>query len=193
MNSYNIKNKQTKKNQPEYSVIFSSEVLSCISLVENNNSRRFQILSLKGASRGNPKSKRKIVKVINTNRGILGNVFGHSGNVSLDDMISIQERHFTSGLNPDFMFGVLGHEVKTRYTEPELASFGELTDINASTKQLFFGYIGAESDELAVDVKDFIFDKAKYRLLDGVFNEVLESVTDILVEFSEEHFGLLVG
>jgi hypothetical protein len=113
--------------------------------------------------------------------------------VGLDDMISIQERHFTSGLDPDFMFGVLGHEIETRYTEPELASFGKLTDINASTKQLFFGYIGAESDELAVDVKDFVLDEAEYRLLDGVFNQILESVTDVLVEFSEEHFGLLVG
>ena len=109
----NTKNKQTKKNQPKNSVIFSSEVLSSISLVENNHSRGFQIFSLEGASGGNTKSKGKVVQVINTDGGILWNVFGHSGNVGLDYMVAIQEGHFTSGLDPNFMLGVLGHEVET--------------------------------------------------------------------------------
>ena len=162
-------------------------------MVENNNSRGFQILSLEGSSGGNTKSKRKVVKVVNTDRSILRNVFGHSGNVSLDDMVTIQEWHFTSSLDPNFMFGVLGHKVKTRDAEPELTGFSKFADIDSGTKELFLGYIGTESDKLAVDVEDFILDEAKDRLLDWVFDEVLEGVTDVLVEFGEEHFSLLVS
>ena len=43
-----------------------------------------------------------------------------------------------------------------------------------------------------IDVEDFIFDESK----NGgslVIDKVLECITDVLVEFGEEHFGFLIG
>jgi hypothetical protein len=54
--------------------------------------------------------------------------------MSLDDMIAIQEGHFASSLDPDFMFGVLGNEIKTGDAESELAGFRELADVDTGSK-----------------------------------------------------------
>jgi hypothetical protein len=148
---------------------------------------------LESASGSDSESKREIIEIVDAYRGILWDVFGHSGNMGLDDMIAIQEGHFTSSLDPDFMFGVLGNEIKRGDAESELAGFSELADVDASSKEFFFGYVGGEGNELAVDVEDFALDEAEDRLLDGVLDEVFEGVADVLVEFGEEDFCLLVG
>ena len=108
-------------------------------------------------------------------------------------MITIQEGHFTSSLDPNFMFRVLGHEVETRDTQSTLSSFGELADVNSCTEELLFGDVGAKSDKLTVDVEDLVLNETEDRLLDGVLDEVFKSVTNVLVEFGEEDFGLFVS
>lgn len=148
---------------------------------------------MESASGGDSESKREVIEIVDAYRGILWDVFGHSGNMGLDDMIAIQEGHFASSLDPDFMFGVLGNEIETGDAEAELAGFSELADVDAGSKEFFFGDVGGEGNELAVDVEDFALDEAEDRLLDGVLDEVFEGVADVVVEFGEEDFCLFVG
>ena len=64
--------------------------------------------------------------------------------------------------------------------------------MHTSTKDFFFGNIGSEGYKGMIDVEDFIFDESK----NGgslVIDKVLECITDVLVEFGEEHFGFLIG
>jgi hypothetical protein len=103
-------------------------------LVEDNNSSGLKIFGLEGASGCDSESKREVIEVVDADRSILRDVFGHSGNMRLDDMIAIQEGHFASSLDPNFMFGVLGNEIKTGDAEPELAGFGELANVDAGTE-----------------------------------------------------------
>lgn len=107
-------------------------------------------------------------------------------------MVTIQEWHFTTGLDPDFVFGIFGHDIKPRDTESELSSFGEFSNVDACTQKLLFWYIGTECYKLTIDVEDFVLDETENRLLDGVFDEIFEGVTNVLVQFGEENLSLLV-
>ena len=172
---------KSKFNDSLESIVLCSEIFSGIGLIENNNSSWLEIFCLKSTSGGNSESKRKIVKIVNTDRGILWNIFSHSGDMSFDDMVSIKERHLSSGFDPNFMFGILGHKIKTSDTESELASFSELSNIDTSTKKLLFWYVGTKCNKLTVDVENFIFDKTEDGLLDRVFDKIFHSFTDVFV------------
>lgn len=175
------------------SIVFGSEIFASICLVENDDSSRLQVFRLESASSCDSEPEGKVVKVVDTNGSVLRDVFGHSGDMGLDDMITVEERHFTAGFDPNFMFGVLGHEVETGDAESELAGFGELADINAGAEQFLFGDVGAEGHQLAIDVEDFALNQTEHRLLDWVLYQVLQSVPDVLVQLGEQHFRLLVG
>jgi len=108
-------------------------------------------------------------------------------------VVTIQEGHFTTGLDPDFVFRVFGHDIKTRDAESELSSFSEFSDVDSCTQKLLFGYIGAEGYKLAIDVEDFVLDETENRLLDGVFDKIFERVTNVIIQFGEENLSLLVS
>lgn len=162
-------------------------------MIENNNSSWLKLFGLKSSSGGNSESKRKVIKIVDANRCILGNIFSHSGNMCFDNVISIKERHLSSSFDPDFMFGVFGHEIKTGYAESELASFGELSNVDAGTKKLLFWNVGTEGNKLTINIEDFIFDKTEDRLLDRVFDEIFHSVTNVFVQFGEKNLSLFVS
>lgn len=55
------------------------------------------------------------------------NVFSHFGNMCFQDIISVHIRHFTSILEPNFIFRVLSNEIQGSDVQGELASLGELS------------------------------------------------------------------
>ena len=179
----NIKNDRIKSKfiDPYESIVLCSEIFSSISLIENNNGSWLEIFGLKSSSGGNSESKRKIIKVVDTNWGILRDIFGHSGNMCFDNMVTIKEWHLSSSFDPDFMLGVLGHKIKTGYTESELSGFGEFTNIDTSAEKLLFGYVGTEGNKLTIDVEDFISNETEDGLLNWVFDQIFHSFADVFV------------
>ena len=131
-------------------------------MVENYDSCRLQVFSLESASGCDSEAKREVVEVVDADRSVLGDVFGHSGDVGLDDVVAVEEGHFASSFDPDFMFGVLGDEVEAGDAESELSGFGELADVDSGAEQFFFGDVGAQSYQLAIDVENFAFDQAEH-------------------------------
>ena len=91
------------------------------------------------------------------------------------------------------MFGIFGHKIKTGYTEPELSSFSEFTNIDTSAEKLLFGYVGAKRNKLTIDVEDFISNETENGLLNWVFDQIFHSVTNVFIQFGEKHFSLLVS
>ncbi len=72
-------------------------------------------------------------------------------------------------------------------------SFGEFPDVDSCTQKLLFGYIGTQCNKLTIDVEDFAFNETEDGLLDWVFDEVFERVTDVLVKFGEQNLCLIVS
>ena len=162
-------------------------------MIENNNGSWLEIFGLKGSSGGNSESKRKVIKVVDTNRSILRDIFCHSCNMCFDNMVSIKEGHLSSSFDPDFVFRIFGHKIKTGYTESELSGFGKFTNIDTSAEELLFRYVGTKSNKLTIDVEDFISNETEDGLLNRVFDQIFHSVTDVFVQFGEKHLSLLVS
>jgi len=80
----------------------------------------------------------------------------------LDNMISIQEWHFASSLDPNFMVRILGDQVKAGYTESKFACFGEFANKDARTEHLLFWYVCAQRYKLIINVEHFALNESKY-------------------------------
>lgn len=96
-----------------YSIIFSSQVLASIGLIEYHHCSWLQFLSLHRSSCCHSESQRQIIEVKNTDGSVLGNIFGHSGNVGLDDVVSIEIWHLSVTFDPNLMLAIFGQVVQT--------------------------------------------------------------------------------
>lgn len=64
------------------------------------------------------------------------NILSHLGNVSLEDIVTINVGHFTGILQPDLVFGVLGNEIQSRNVQSKLASLGKLSKANTQGNKI---------------------------------------------------------
>lgn len=162
-------------------------------MIENYNCCGLEFLGLEGASRCYAESKRKVVEVEDTDRGILWYVFCHSCDVRFDDVVSIKIGHLSSAFHPDFVLAIFSQIVKAGDIESEFTAFGKFSDVQTCGDHFFFRDVRGHICNTGIDIENSVFNETEDGLLLCVLDEVLESISDIFVEFGEEDFGFLVG
>jgi len=135
-----------------YSIIFSSQVFASIRLIEYHHCSWLQLLRLHRSSCCHSKSQGQIIEVKNADRGILRNIFGHSGDVGLDDVVSIEVRHLSVTFDPNLMLAIFGQVVQTGDIQSEFTALREFADQQPRGEQFFFGDIGRHVGDESIDV-----------------------------------------
>ena len=110
-----------------------------------------------------------------------------------NDVVSIKIGHFSSTFYPNFVLAVFGQIVKTGDIESEFTAFGEFSNVETCRDHFFFWNVGGHVRDAGVDIEDSVLDEAEDGLLLCILNEILESISDIFVEFGKEDFGFLVS
>ena len=142
-----------------YSIIFSSQVLASIGLIEYHHCSWLQFLSLHSSSCCHSKSQGQIIEVKNADGGILRNIFGHSGDVGVDDVVSIEVGHLSVTFDPNLMLAIFGQVVQTGDIQPEFSALREFPYQQPRGEHFFFGYVGGHVGDESIDVVYPIFDE----------------------------------
>ena len=88
-------------------------------------------------------------------------IFSHSGDVRLDDVISIEIRHLSVALDPNLMLAIFGQVVQTGDIQSEFTALREFADQQPRGEQFFFGDVGRHVGDESVDVVHPIFDQSE--------------------------------
>ena len=110
------------------SIVFGTEVFSCVSLVEYDHCGWLQFFCLEGSSCCHSETERKVIQVEDAHWCVLRNAFCHPCYVGFYHVISIEIGHLSSAFDPDLVFAVLGKVVQTTNVESKFPTFGELAD-----------------------------------------------------------------
>ena len=106
---------------PTSNVVFTSEVLPYICLVNHNYLGWVQISALLCRFHTHTESEWDIRYAENNDSGICWCVFCNSCEVAFKNVISVEERLFTVWFHPDLVFAVFCEIIKTSDIELELA------------------------------------------------------------------------
>ena len=113
--------------------------------------------------------------------------------MGLDDVVPVEVGHLSPALDPDLILAVLGEVVEAGDVESELTAFGELADEDSCRKKFLPGDVAGHIGDGAVNEENSVFDESEHWLFLGPVDEVLQGISDVLVEFGEKHLGFLIG
>lgn len=83
---------------------------------------------MKSSSGCYSESQGQVAEVKDADGGVLRDVLSHSGDMGLDDMISIEIGHFSSCLDPNLVLAILGQIVEAGNIQSKLSTLGKLAD-----------------------------------------------------------------
>ena len=144
------------------SIIFCSKILSCICLIEYYNCCWLKLFCLHGSSGCNTKAQRQVVEIKDADWSILGNILSHSGDVGFDNVVSIEIRHFSIALHPNFMLAIFSQIVKASDIQSKFTSFGKFTHQQACGEQLLLWDIRCHVGNHAIDEVDSVLYQPKH-------------------------------
>lgn len=145
-------------------IIFTSEIFTNISLINNNYLCGIQISTLDSRFHAHAESKRNICYTEDNNTNIGWCVFGDTCKMALKHVVTIKIGLLTIGLHPHFVAAILGQIIQAGDTKSELARFTKFTENDASREQLVAANMSSHLEHILVDVVHAVTMQTEYEL-----------------------------
>ena len=168
--------------------------------MQNNDAIGIQLSAILRRLRGDTKTQRHIRHGKYDNPVTGGDVIRDSAQRALQNVVSVQERHLRLRFEPYLVLGVGGEQVEGLDGEMEAAAVGVLADAGAERDKVGTGDVGGALDERFAGIEYPVLVEAEAvaarvgvrALVRGVFDDILEVVSDEFEELLEHYARLLL-
>jgi hypothetical protein len=137
-----------------------------------------------------------LVHRVNNDTLVLRAIFAPTPNVGLDNVTTVQEGHFSIGLDPDLCASMRSDDVQSGNVKAEFASLGQLADAVSKTQQVVSGYRGGQVGHVLAHVVDSGFlntedESRRFSILSGsrVGQQIRKRLSGVIGELLENRLG----
>lgn len=170
--------------------VLVSQVFPDVCLVENDDTGRILFPCVDRTCCRDTESEGSIAHTQHHDTGMFRCIIRDPSQMRLDHMVSIQERQFAIGLDPNLVLCVLSQVVQCCNVHSELASLGELSKARSQGHEVWSGNRNGKSHRRFGDVVDTIAMQTEDVRVIGSVDEVDEVVAYVVGQLLEEGLGL---
>lgn len=173
-------------------VFFAPEILADVCLVDDDNMRGVEVSALGGGLHADAEAEGDVRDGEDDDSNVGGRVLGDPREVSLEDMVTVEEGLLTVGLDPYLELGVLGQVVQTGDVQLEFTRLSELAETGARTDQLVLTDVRSHLQHLRVYVVHAVFVQSKHILTVLTVYQKLYVTSQKLCQLSKESLRLVL-
>lgn len=125
---------------------------------------RVEVATLLGGLHAHTEAKRDICNAKNDNSNVGRGIFCDSCEVTLEDVVSVEEGLFTVWFDPDFILAVFCEMVEACNAELELLGFSKFAKDDSRGKKFVFPDVRCHFENFCVKVVDTVSVETEYML-----------------------------